>query len=93
MEMSKILDCDAIDCTYNKEKKCHTLGVNIGSGEPLCDTFMHSEKKSGYDDIVGGIGSCKTENCTFNSSLECTASGIHMHKMGSHVDCTTFKMK
>ncbi len=93
MEMSKILDCDALDCVYNKDKKCHTLAVNIGDTEPMCDTFLHSNKKAGYDDVIGGIGSCKTGSCSYNKSLECTANGIHMHKTGSHVDCTTYKLK
>jgi len=93
MEMTKILDCDAMDCVYNKDKKCHTLAVNVGDMEPLCDTFLHSNKKAGYEDAIGGIGSCKTESCSYNKALECTAKGIHMHKIGSHVDCTTYKLK
>jgi hypothetical protein len=91
--MSKVLDCDAVDCVYNKEQKCHTMAINVGSMEPMCDTFLKSNKKAGYDDVVGGIGSCKTASCSFNKELECTANGIHMHKIGQHVDCVTYHSK
>ena len=92
-KMSKIIDCNAIDCVYNKNKQCHTMAINIGDLEPMCDTFLHSSKKFGYDDITGGVGSCKVDGCAYNKSLECTASGIHMEKTGSHVDCTTYRSK
>jgi hypothetical protein len=92
-KMSKIIDCNAIDCVYNKDNKCHTMAVNVGDMEPMCDTFLHSGKKAGFDDVIGGIGSCKVDSCSYNKSLECTAKGIHMKKVGSHVDCTTYCSK
>ena len=79
-------------CTI-KNKSATLLAINVGDMEPICDTFLHSKSKAGYDEVIGGIGSCKTESCSYNKALECTAKGIHMHKIGSHVDCTTYKVK
>lgn len=89
MKMPKVIDCNAKTCVYNKDFKCHTYAINIGDSEPICDTFMESEKKSGTFQ-TGGVGSCKVDTCTYNDSLECTAQGIHVKVQNGHADCTSF---
>lgn len=93
MEMTKIVNCNANNCVYNKDNMCHTMAVNIGDDTPVCDTFMATNTKAGYDDIQGGVGSCKVSHCKFNSSLECTANNISMVSMSNHVDCATYTKK
>jgi len=93
MEMAKIIDCNAKDCVYNKDKKCHTPAINIGDDIPCCDTFMAGSTKAGFNDVSGAIGSCKVDSCSFNRSLECAASGIHMSVVGNQVDCQTYRKK
>lgn len=93
MPMSKIKDCDAVKCVYNKDNKCHTYGINVGDDTPICDTFMISSSKAGKSATVGGIGSCKVKACYHNNDLECSAKEVHMHLKGKHVDCTTFLTK
>jgi len=89
-KISKIIDCDATNCVYNKGKECHTFAINVGDDLPVCDTFMRSNDKGGWDDVHGGVGSCKVKTCSHNSSFECTCEGIHMHVVGNHVDCTSY---
>jgi len=91
MEITKIFDCNAESCVYNKNKQCHTPAINIGDKVACCDTFMAGSQKAGFNDISGGVGSCKVDSCSFNSSLECTASGIHMSVVGNQVDCQTYR--
>lgn len=93
MKMCKILDCDAKNCIYNKNKKCHTMAINIGDTEPICDTFMSSPSKGGFDDVIGGVGSCKVGSCSFNKSFECAAQGVHMSVIDNHVNCKTYHKK
>ena len=93
MEMSKVKDCDATKCVYNEDHKCHTLAINVGEKE-ACNTFMASEvKHSTGNKEEPGVGSCKAEDCAYNTHLECTADeGVHMHLTPEgHVDCTTYK--
>jgi len=91
-EMSKIIDCEATQCTYNKEGKCHTLAITVGDDEPCCDTFYNqSNKKGGYVDLNGGVGACKVSDCEYNDAFECTASGIHVVMNVDHPDCGTFE--
>ena len=93
MKMSQVLDCDAVNCVYNKDKKCHTLAVNVGDTELLCDTFMAGPSKGGFEEVIGGIGACKVSGCSFNKSYECTSKGVHMSLVGDHVDCKTYHKK
>ncbi len=93
MEMTRIFDCNAENCVYNKDKKCHTLAINIGDDIPCCDTFMAGSNKAGFNDVSGGVGSCKVDSCSFNRSLECSAKGIHMSVVGNQVDCQTYRKK
>ncbi|MDR0305677.1 MAG: DUF1540 domain-containing protein [Chitinispirillales bacterium] len=91
-QMTKIIDCDALQCIYNKDKLCHTLAINVGDDEPICDTFMSSStNKGGFQDVVGGVGSCKVQDCEYNKSFECTAVGIHVTMQQGHPDCVTYK--
>lgn len=93
MDISKIIDCDAVGCIYNRDKQCHTFAINIGDDLPVCDTFMQSNARGGFDSVTGGVGSCKVKNCVNNNSFECTCDGIHMHLVGNHVDCMNFTKK
>lgn len=93
MPMTKIKDCDAVKCVYNKDNKCHTYGINVGDDTPICDTFMVGGDKAGRSATVGGIGSCKVRDCYYNTELECSARETHMHQTRGHVNCTTFRTK
>jgi hypothetical protein len=88
--MSKILDCEATNCAYNRDRKCHTPGITIGDTEPICDTFYPKDMKGGQKDIIGGVGACKVESCQYNNSLECSADGIQIKMQSSHPDCATY---
>jgi len=94
MNMPKIVDCNAGECAYNKEGKCHAIGITVGgSEEPMCDTFWNNSRKGGALDMVGGVGACKVENCAYNQSFECGAKGISVQTHMSHADCATFKQR
>ena len=89
-QMPQVIDCDATDCSYNVDKRCHALGITVGDEEPCCDTYHHAKKHGGFSDVIGGVGACKTDSCLFNDKLECTADGIHVKIKTDHPDCGTF---
>ncbi len=91
MEMVKIIECSAVDCSYNKDQKCHAIAITVGGPEPTCDTFMTAKRKGGVVDMTGGVGACKVEDCAFNQSLECSAGGIDVGMHGGHPDCNTYR--
>lgn len=91
MEMPKVIECDATECAYNQERKCHALAITVGDhGTPRCDTFWRAPNKGGDLNIIGGVGACRASQCRYNRSLECTASGIRVGRAGDEVDCLTF---
>lgn len=92
-EMSKVLGCEATQCIYNKDKKCHTLAITIGDEEPCCDTFYQAGRKGGVNEVIGGVGACKVDDCKFNNQFECRASGIQVVMNVDHPDCGTFQQK
>jgi hypothetical protein len=91
MSMPKILSCSVQECAYNKNDQCHTLAITVGSGHPSCDTFIKVQTKGGSEDLVGGVGACREQDCRFNKALECSAQGISVAPHGGHGDCRTFK--
>ena len=92
-KISRIIDCDATTCLYNRDNRCHTFAINVGDELPICDTFTSTSARGGWDDVEGGIGSCKVQKCSHNKSFECTCDGVHMHVVGNHVDCTSYRKK
>ena len=92
--MAKILDCIMTDCSYNRDKMCHTMAITVGDGLcPLCDTYVSAPNKGGLQEDLGGVGACKVQECAFNKSLECSAEGIHVKIHSNHAECSTFKRK
>jgi len=92
--MPKVLDCAVMECSYNRNKECHAMAITVGSGgHPMCDTLIKSSQKGGIMDMTGGVGACKESDCKFNTSLECSASGIHVGLHMDHADCSTFAMR
>lgn len=91
MEMPKILECDATECAYNRNRECHAMAITVGDGAMAhCDTYWQSKNKGGVLNIIAGVGACRAVNCEYNQNLECTASGIRVGHKGDAVDCLTF---
>lgn len=91
MEMPKVLTCSVEECSFNRDKKCHALAINVGDAKhPACDTFTTMSGKGGASESVAGIGACKTNGCKYNKSLECSAPGITVGHHEKHADCKTF---
>jgi hypothetical protein len=92
MEMPQILACDATECAYNQNQKCHALAITVGDGDRAqCDTFWKAASKGGILSIIGGVGACRATNCRFNQDLECSARSINVGHQGTEVDCLTFR--
>jgi hypothetical protein len=92
MEMSKILACDMSNCVYNKENRCHTMGITVGP-HAECNTFSHVSARGGFDEVKGGVGACLASSCRFNDRLECKAPDIDVASHDRHPDCKTFQPK
>lgn len=93
MSMPKILSCSVNECAYNKNDQCHTLAITVGNAHPSCDTFIKSPIRGGSEDLTGGVGACKVQDCGFNKALECSAPGISVAPHGGHGDCRTFRAR
>ncbi len=94
MGMSKIARCDATDCSYNMNSKCHTMAITVGNSEcAFCDTYTKISEKGGAGDVIGGVGACRESDCKHNKSLECNAGSIDVGLHAGHADCVTYKKK
>lgn len=95
LELPVIQACDASECAYNLDSKCHARAVTIGGGShPACDTFISTERDTGRMHVrnrarTAGVGACKVSGCRHNVDLECEAEGIEVKKHGAHADCNT----
>lgn len=88
--MPKIKVCDVNQCAYNNQNICHAMAITVGDSHPTCDTFTNSSSKAGVQEITGGVGACKVDNCKFNESLECSAPNIQVSFHQDHACCKTF---
>ena len=89
--MPQVQACEATECLYNHDGKCHTFGITVGGDEPCCDTFMQGSQKGGMQDIIAGVGACHVSSCAFNSDFECSANAISVAMKSGHADCATYK--
>ena len=95
-QMSQITACDQTDCSYNKHNACHTMAITVGGPEEecaTCDTYLQETQRGGVDDLTGGVGACKVDECKFNASFECNAQSIKVAPHEGHPDCMTFQSK
>lgn len=92
-KMPEIMECEAMQCLYNTDGKCHTFGITVGGEEPCCDTFREGSRKGGIASIIGGVGACHVSGCQFNNDFECDAGGIRVSMGAGHPDCGTYKSR
>lgn len=93
MDMREIAKCDMVSCTYNTDRICHTLGINVGP-HAECNTFLtNGSNKSGFKEAKGTIGACLAAECKFNDRLECRAPNIDVGSHAIHADCETFQSR
>lgn len=69
------------------------MAITVGSDHAMCDTYYKASQKGGDGDVIAGVGACKVENCKYNRSLECAASGINVGVHSGHADCVTFESR
>ncbi|MCE5327584.1 MAG: DUF1540 domain-containing protein [Planctomycetaceae bacterium] len=94
MNMPRVIQCDATDCSFNRERQCHALAVTIGDGDnPQCDTYCHGANKGGDPASIAGVGACKVASCLHNRYLECWAPNINVGMRGGDVDCLTYSKR
>lgn len=91
MNMPRVSMCDAVDCSYNQDRKCHALAITVGEAEPCCDTYFKAQNKGGISENIGGVGACKVQDCRYNKLFECSAGSIQVGIPSGHADCVTYK--
>lgn len=92
--MVQITSCDVEQCSYNKNRACHTMAITVGGPQdpcPCCDTYVDMKEKAGVPDVIGAVGACKVSACQYNESLECSAQNIVVGMHDGHPDCKTYK--
>jgi hypothetical protein len=90
--LSDVSSCDATDCTYNTNGRCHAPAITIGSDAvlPACVTFLPDEQHFTPRPIAG-VGACKISACVYNRNRSCDAIAIDVALHGDSPGCMTFK--
>lgn len=90
IEIPAVDACEATQCAYNGDGRCHARAITIGDGaHPACDTFFPAEAHASSD-APGGVAACKITACRYNEDLACGASAIQVGRHEGHADCVTF---
>ena len=94
-EMAKVITCKTTECVYNTEHKCHALAISVSSASnPVCQTFVAGEHKSGDPHAIAGVGACHAESCEYNRGRMCYAGSVDVgHKDQEEAACLTFEAR
>lgn len=93
-EMPTVSKCEATQCAYNMQQRCHAMAITVGDKEsPGCDTFFDAKVHSENVARIAGVGACKMTLCQHNRDLECTADSIQVGISRAKVSCLTFAQK
>ena len=91
LEMPEISSCQADDCAYNRDTKCHARAITVGGMlDHRCDTILKCHPAMNRVESAG-VGACKVLNCTNNEECECQAPKVDVGFAYGSADCLTFK--
>ena len=94
IDMPAVAECEVVDCSYNRENKCHARGITIGDmRSPGCDTYLAGGQHTSETNRIAGVGACKVVSCSYNDDLECEADQIKVGRTGNEVLCRTFSKR
>ncbi len=88
--MPEVKNCSVQECFYNAAEWCHAPAINVGSGHPVCDTFIFRNEDHGMPADIGMVGACHMYDCKWNDTLSCHAPSINVDRHMGHPDCVTF---
>lgn len=96
------LNCSAMSCAYNSDKKCTKGDILVGGREAACanETCCESFSVSGTYRNACGCDSrnvsidCEATGCAYNRSCKCTAGHVEIKGAGAcqcgETECATF---
>lgn len=93
--LSEVSACEALNCTYNTNRRCHapaiTVGSTIGSAVhlPVCVSFLPDDQHF-VPLPVAGVGACRVLACAHNCERSCHAGAIKVAVIGDEPTCATF---
>jgi hypothetical protein len=88
--LSDVSACDATNCTYNTNRRCHAPAITIGDDAlPVCVTFLPDEQHFTPRPLAG-VGACKISACVYNRDRSCHAGAIDVTLKESSPICITF---
>lgn len=91
IEMPEVMQCQATQCAYNMDTKCHARAITVGNmDQQLCDTMFVTDRHTQREETAG-VGACRSANCMYNEDLECQMeTGIDVTLSGGQARCGTF---
>ena len=89
--LTDVSTCDATNCTYNDNHRCHAPAITIGRDAlPTCVTFM-PDAQHFTPRPIAGVGACKISACVYNRNRSCHAQAIDVALKESAPTCITFR--
>lgn len=88
--VATVSTCTTTACSFNDDG-CTAFAITVGgsSGSPSCETFISLDARGGLPSADSQVGACQRLECTHNTDLMCTASGITV--AGDRALCETYQ--
>ncbi len=89
-----IEDCNARDCSHNRDGECLGGKLIIGSrGLPQCNSYTKRAEGQGPGVSPGAVVECREELCAFNHAFECACPAVTIRVRKGHPDCADFSSR
>ena len=104
-----MINCNAVNCSHNKDMVCHSNRINIvgknstKDDDTCCGSFLDSKTYGTLTNNIFEEGSpcdclvCNVESCKYNDNQLCSLDSIHVSGNGanlySETSCESFCKK
>jgi len=88
---AEVKNCSVQECYYNTSEVCHAGAILVGSGHPVCDTFITQYNQHATPSPIARVSECQESDCKYNLDLNCNAPSINVDYHERHADCVTYE--
>lgn len=105
----QIINCNAVNCSHNKERVCYSNRINIvginsnSDGDTSCSSFLDSQTYGTLTNNVFQSGKpcdclvCNVNSCKYNENQLCSLDSINISGNGanlySETNCESFSKR
>lgn len=92
-DLGLVSECDANNCTYNKDKQCTAGAIDVSFMDELAQCYTYTQEPVTTLQVTVGVGDvsqCDVIDCTYNVGQGCKAETIAVNFVDGVAQCATY---